>query len=233
MTRGFIGVRVTSRLIFGLVVIGVGVAFTLDRLGLANAGDLLRWWPLALVLAGVSRLVGPRGSRSRQMGGVFFLVVGGFWLLHNLDLIRMGPLDLWPLILIGIGAVMVSAGISRSRPENAPAEQSACLNSFAVWSGQGRKIMSQEFQGGDVTAIMSGQEIDFRAATLATGTATLDVLVIWGGIDFFVPADWRVSVEATTIMGGILDHTKAPVGPAKGTLVLRGLVLMGGIEIKN
>ena len=233
MTRGFIGVRMTSRLVFGLVVIGIGIAFMLDHLGIASAADLLRWWPLVLVLMGVSRVVSPRGLRSRQLGGVFLLVLGGFWLLHNLDVIRQSPIELWPVLLIGFGVVMVSAGIQRSRPDDAPPEQSERLNSFSIWSGLGRKVASQEFHGGDVTTIMSGQEIDLRTATLAGGSAVVDVLVIWGGVDFFIPADWRVTVEATTIMGGILDHTKAPAGPAKGTLVLRGMVLMGGIEIKN
>jgi len=36
-----------------------------------------------------------------------------------------------------------------------------------------------------------------------------------------------------TLMGGIEDKSKSPPPDAKNTLILRGIVLMGGIEIKN
>jgi hypothetical protein len=34
-------------------------------------------------------------------------------------------------------------------------------------------------------------------------------------------------------MGGVEDMTRAPAGEARGHLILKGLVLMGGVEVKN
>ncbi len=63
-----------------------------------------------------------------------------------------------------------------------------------------------------------------------------------GGCEIFVPPHWVVSAPATTILGGIddqrvaqpspiIDHTASPGPPPR--LVIRGLVLMGGITIRS
>ena len=49
---------------------------------------------------------------------------------------------------------------------------------------------------------------------------------------------WRHEVRPTLalalpIMAGMDDKSVPPAGPAAGQLVLRGLLLMGGVEVKN
>ena len=126
------------------------------------------------------------------------------------------------------------------------------LSVFAFWSGHDRKITSRAFVGGDVTAVMGGAELDLRGATLVktTGPAVIDLFVMMGGVDLFVPPEWDVVLEATAIMGAIEDKRRgaplsretaetAQTGEAEGAvsarpkLILRGLVLMGGIELKS
>jgi len=102
-----------------------------------------------------------------------------------------------------------------------------------VWAGIERKVSSLDFRGGDVTAIMGGAEIDLRPARMPAGRAVVDVTVMWGGVDLYVPEDWQVTVEALPLMAGIEDGTRAPAGEVRGHLVVRGVVLMGGVEIKN
>ena len=48
-----------------------------------------------------------------------------------------------------------------------------------------------------------------------------------------VPADWKVTNEALPIMGGVDDKTRAPEGEVRGHLVLKGPIIMGGVEVKN
>ncbi|MBI5709398.1 MAG: hypothetical protein HZC42_03715 [Candidatus Eisenbacteria bacterium] len=229
-------VPVTGRLIFGLFVIVMGVLFTLDNLGLADAGEILRWWPLALIAYGVARLSG-FCCRQSAVPGALFTLVGAWLLLHSLGYVRLGFGDLWPLVLVGLGAAMVGGALRRSRIAAAggvPGEDiSSTLSAFALWSGSVRKVVSQEFRGGDVTAVMGGHEIDLRAAKMPAGSAVIDLLVWWGGVEIRVPEDWRVSNEAFPFMGGIEDATKAPAGEVRGTLVLKGLIVMGGVEVKN
>ena len=80
---------------------------------------------------------------------------------------------------------------------------------------------------------MGGHDIDLRGAGIAGDAAVIDLFVIWGGVEIKVPPDWKVSCEALPIMGGVDDRSKAPAGEARGHLVLKGLIVMGGVEIKN
>jgi cell wall-active antibiotic response 4TMS protein YvqF len=41
----------------GLVIITIGVIFLLDNLGVLEGHAFARWWPLVLVVIGVSKLV--------------------------------------------------------------------------------------------------------------------------------------------------------------------------------
>jgi predicted membrane protein len=231
------GVRsVTPRIILGLIVIGLGVLFTLDNLGVIAAGELLRWWPALLLAYGLSRLTGTGCGRSLT-AGVFFTLLGALLLLREFGLVQLDPWDFWPVLLIAIGGSMLTGALRRSRGADAPlpsgADAGSTFNQFVVWAGIERKVVSLDFRGGDVTAIMGGADIDLRQAKLPGGRAIIDVTVIWGGVNLYVPGDWTVTVEALPLMAGIEDATRAPAGEARGHLVVRGVVLMGGVEIKN
>jgi hypothetical protein len=113
---------------------------------------------------------------------------------------------------------------------------------FAVLSGVKRASAAERFLGGEVTAFMGGAQIDLRQATIPPGEeAALDIFVVMGGCEIFVPMSWNVVTPLVPVMGGIDDKRLAPLpGGAAGIgdkpaprLVLRGLIMMGGIEIKS
>ena len=227
---------VTPRIILGLVVIALGVLFTLDNLGVISAGELLRWWPALLLVYGLARLTGTAGRRNLT-AGVFFTLLGALLLLRELGVIGLDPWDFWPVLLIAFGGSMLTGALRRTRGADAPVatgtDSESTFSQFVVWSGIERKVSTQDFRGGDVTAIMGGAEIDLRPAKMPGGRAVVDVTVMWGGVELYVPGDWQVTVEALPLMAGIEDATRAPAGEVRGHLVLRGVVLMGGVEIKN
>lgn len=225
------GRPLTARLVFGIAIIVVGVLFTLDNLGIASAGEVLRWWPVVLIGYGASRLFG-FSRRPNLSAGLLFTLGGAWMLLHNLGLISVGLGVLWPLLLVLVGISMVSAATRRRRvePEGLPG---AGLNAFAFWSSNERRIVSSDFRGGEVTAVMGGHDIDLRNARITDGPATLDLLVWMGGVDLFVPEDWQVTNQAVVVMGAIQDQTRSRPAEPKGHLILHGLVLMGAVEIKN
>jgi hypothetical protein len=79
---------------------------------------------------------------------------------------------------------------------------------------------------------MGGCEIDLRNAGI-DGDATIDVFAMWGGIEIRVPETWTVVGRVTPLLGGFEDSTRALPGAGNQRLIVRGLVIMGGIEIKN
>ena len=76
-------------------------------------------------------------------------------------------------------------------------------------------------------------KLDLTGARPVPGGAVLDVLVCWGGVDIKVPDTWGVQNQATVMLGGVEDRSKVPPADARDMLIIRGLVIMGGIEIKN
>jgi hypothetical protein len=222
------GSRVTGRLIFGLMILGAGVIFLLDNYGLADAGDLLQWWPLGLIAAGLINALGP--DRRRVMGSI--LAGFGLWLLlHTIGYVRYGPFEIWPIFLVLLGVVLVSRALRGAPTPGADIDQSGRISGFAMMSGSGRTIVTKKFQGGDLTAMMGGHDIDLRKAEIADGSAVIDLFVMWGGIEMRIPEDWQVNTEALVIMGGI--EVPTPTVPPRATLILRGIVVMGGVDIKH
>lgn len=223
--------RISPQLILGCAVAVVGVLFTLDNLNLLEAGRYLRWWPVVVILIGVTRLVG-YGSRPQRAAGILITAAGVWLLLSNLDLFPVGLWELWPLGLVFLGGWLVLRGVWRSRGDGAPEDPDDVANGFVMMGGIVRKMNSARFRGGEVTAFMGGIELDLRGAHAASDTIVIDVLAWWGGIELWVPPGWKVTSEVLPIMAGYEDKTK-PSPDAKTHLIVRGLVVMGGIEVGN
>lgn len=222
----------SGRLVFGLILLAVGVAWTLDNLGLADADSILRWWPVLLLAFGLMKLTGIGSDRS-IVPGILFSAAGALLLGNRFSFWHVDLGDLWAVFLIGIGVHIVWRAIGK--PQEAASEQDdSFVRAFALMGGITRRNGSDGFRGGDLSAMMGGVELDLREARMEGETATIEVFAMWGGIEIIVPADWRVTCEVTPIMGGIEDATHpAPGETLAGTLIVRGTVVMGGIEVKN
>lgn len=221
--------RNAPRLFLGLVIITLGVVALLDKLGVVPIDDIWRFWPLVFIALGFARLLRPRGSPGRFMGGVFVLV--GVWFqLAELGLWPYKLFDMWPLIVVLVGARLVWGAIGRS-PSASPSDSSSRLSTFAMFGGSEHKSSAGDFQGGDATAILGSCKLDLRNATIQS-EAVVDVFALWGGVEIVVPRGWSVVLQGTPLFGAFVDKSEA--GAAGGPrLVVKGVAIMGSVEIKN
>ena len=224
--------RVTVQALFGLMVIAVGVLFTLDNLEIIDARDYLQYWPAGLVAIGLLKLYQAARSGRGWVGGLIFVSIGAWMLIERIVYFRIDARQLMPLFLVFLGGYMVWRGFGgRSRTRGPDPE--ADFSALAIMGGVVRRSNAQNFRGADLTAVMGGCEIDLRQASIAPGgEAVIDVFAFWGGIDIKVPDDWTVVSRVVPIMGGIEDKTHAPATPDK-RLIIRGLLVMGGCSVKN
>ena len=221
----------TPHLVFGLIIIAVGILFTLDNLGLADAERYFRLWPSGVILVGLAKLWSARRGSGNAVGGVFFVLVGGWLQLDALDLMDRELWNFWPLILVFIGTLIVYQGI-RGKQSRQAAEAGDVVAGVAILGGLKRVPRTTTFRGGELTAVMGGCEIDLRNAEI-NGDAVIDVFVMWGGIDIKVPKDWEIVIGATAIMGAVEDNSERSTAPGPHRLTIRGFVLMGGVDIKS
>jgi predicted membrane protein len=238
---------VTPKFVIGVCLVLAGVVLALDQLGLLYANHLLRFWPAALIVIGLVMLQRREGQSALR--ALVLIVVGGWLLLNTLGLVS---LDLWeffvPLLLVFFGARIMmrnrgsSSGAPPSLPGMGPQGNSPAggggepvhASLFSLLSGSKRRWGKSVFRGAEMTAFMGGCELDLRDALMSTGElAVIDVFAVMGGVTIFVPPHWTVSQEVEAIMGGVHDKTQSvPSNPAQHLLV-RGTVVMGGVEISN
>jgi hypothetical protein len=228
--------RFSSQVVIGLMVIAVGVIFTLDNLGIIYAEDYLRYWPTALVLIGAVKVWNARKDGHGWFSGLLFLGGGSYMLINQISYIRIDPRVIFPMFLVFLGGYMVWRGVFAGSPRSNASDGMNRFSSLAVMGGAARRSNSQAFEGADLTAIMGGCDIDLRDASIAPNTdAIIDVFAFWGGIDLKVPEDWVVVNRVIPLMGGVDDKTRTPIVPSapQKRLIVRGIVIMGGIGIRN
>ena len=219
---------VTPQLVLGLFVILLGVLFTADNLGYLEVEQFFEWWPLLFIAFGLIKVTQSRGSGGRGLG-VLFILLGAAILVDNLYWTRFNVWDLWPVVLVFAGGHLVWQTLRGSPPEID--EEGQFVRAAAVLGGVERTPTTQEFRGGELTAIMGGVSLDLRQASIF-GEAEINTFALCGGIEIKVPENWTVVVQGFPLLGGFGDKTKVPE-EVDQRLIVKGLALMGGVEITN
>lgn len=235
----------TARLITGIILIVLGGLFLLDNYGIIyfSLPRFLFHWEYILIAIGIYILA----TSSNKSAGIILISIG---------LIFRFP-QFWPLLLVALGIYIIlkrnidknSANIS---PKSNDPNQSNSFNStkdsatdqafndsiddVSIFGGGTKSFSSKNFKGGKMTAIFGGSDIHLENCTLAHGRNELDLFVMFGGYDIYVPQDWNIIINVTPIFGGFSDkRMKDPnrVYEDDKVLVIKGMVLFGGGEVKN
>jgi predicted membrane protein len=226
-----------NKLVLGIVLLLIGASLMLKNLNLLPE---FTWfhiffsWKMLLVVLGLTIII----AASNKIPGIVLLLIGGIFILSDLDIIPV--LSFWrvmvPIILIVIGVTII---FSKSlHPEGCWGTRKTdldVLDEVAILGGSKKIISSKSFKGGKMTAILGGGEIDLTPSQLADGTHVLDFVAILGGASLFVPEDWTVKIDVVAILGGFSDSRKQSrliVQDESKVLVIKGFVLFGGGEIK-
>ncbi len=233
----------------GAIIIAIGVIFLLDNLGIVRVYDVWEYWPVILIGAGAFRIVESRSATAVTLGAIM-ACIGALFLLGNLDLLRLDWNVFWPVILIAWGIVMLlrpgrrywqhepaatpEAGSDGAPIAGAAARGPTTLNLVTIFGGGKRQVDSQDFRGGDVTAVFGGYEVDLRRAAIAADQAVIEATAIFGGVQITVPPTWTVEARGVGIFGGFVDETTPP-SPGETArpqrLIVTGAGIFGGVHI--
>jgi predicted membrane protein len=235
-----------SRLIIGIILIVLGGLLMLNTL------EIVTWpirhyffnWKTILIVIGLVLI----GNKQRKVSGIILISLGVvFWLPSIFDVNIRFHQVFWPMLLIGLGVVVIS------KRGNLPAAkgwnkekwkgnfggtmnyQDDYINDVSIFGGGHKIVESKNFKGGNLTSVFGGSEINMVNAEMASDGSILDVFTLFGGTTLIVPNDWKVQTDAVSILGGFNDKRRmssSEVDPSK-ILVIKGLVMLGGIEIKS
>lgn len=244
-----------KRFYFGVILIAVGVILILERLNLIpeSMADMLISWQMLLVGVGVLSLIS--GNRT---AGTILIVIGATFMIPELITVPHEVRRIyWPLILVAIGVSILLRRRDHQKPDkgndpiiNIPNDDTSqspnsgysadsfnTFDDFVIFGGREIFVNSQALSGGKATSIFGGIEYDLRKASLQNGGAVIDCVSVFGGCGFKIPMDWNVRNEVTTIFGAFTDkrgdtYNDRYYDPSK-TLVIKGVSLFGGIEVKH
>ena len=224
-----------KRIVFGLVVITAGVLWLLRNSGMLDdsVSQIIFTWPMILIAFGFI------GLFSKQKGfPVIMLLVGGFFLYSNIyDIPFEFRKMFWPalIILVGIMITLKATKIVGTKRKFKGGERSNDrLEETHIFGGSEFILHSQNFQGGEITAIFGGVKINLLECELAEGEHEIDLTAVFGGFSLIVPSTWQVKVDITNIFGGVADKriSSGAIDESR-TLVIKGTAVFGGGEIKS
>ena len=235
-----------KRLVLGGLLILIGIFLLADKFGYWFFPGWIFSWQMILIGVGIFSLL----TADNPTPGIVMIAVGGFFLLNfHFYPIFHQVIRFWPAVFIIAGIVVI---FSLSRHKKGKERYTAggwgkfdassalsnddVLDEVAVFGGGSRKITTQNFKGGRLTAIFGGSEIDLTQASLAEGVNVLEVTAMFGGWELQVPSNWNLEIRITPIFGGFSDKRNISVSdPVDNTrkLVITGTAIFGGGEIKG
>ena len=223
--------RSRGQALAGLFLFTLGTLLFAHNLNVISLRQYWRFWPLLALVLGLFKLLLGHTHGEKALG-LLLAVFGGGQLARVLGYWSPDSLDLVSLALITVGVFFVIRGMFGRLEPDFRKDSSDWISAFAVMAGFERSNNSRNFRGGDLTAIMGGCQIDLRQAALQA-PASIDVFVMWGGIELRVPEDWTVELRGIPLLAGFVDKSRPPAMATEKRLIIRGMALMGGVEIKN
>lgn len=223
--------RYNGRIWAGLFLLFLGAVFLLREMRYPFFPDWLFTWPMILIAVGIFSGIkhGFRGG-----GWVVLLLVGGFFLLDQMDPGFNIRRYIVPFVIICVGLFMIARprwgrhergwyhdrrewhrrygrGWERWNPEN---------QYFDARSQQGPQVPPQQesFSSGPAPAPGEASQEDY-----------IDSVSVFGGVRKVIVSKNFRGGEATSFMGGTeLDFTQADI---QGTVVLELTQIMGGAKL--
>jgi len=96
----------------GLILITIGLVFLFSQLDLISVHAVWRYWPLALIAVGLSRLMAGGGWEC-GLNGVTEVLMGVAFLAITFHWWGIGWREGWPLILVSVGLGTMTRALAR------------------------------------------------------------------------------------------------------------------------
>ncbi len=230
----------SNRLIIGILLIIAGLILIVKKSTVLPEpldhfiDDIIFSWQMLLIVIGVITLAGS----DNKTPGIIMIAVGGFFLIPELfnDFFRSFNF-FWPALFIVIGVVLLTNSKRLGKRLNYSTTNKADYIDYTnIFSGAERQLITENFQGGKITSIFGGGEVDLTRSSLAPGENVVEITCIFGGTTIIVPDSWKVILDVTPILGGFSDARKLGGDVIKDntrSLIIRGTVIFGGGELKS
>lgn len=107
------------------------------------------------------------------------------------------------------------------------------INLRTRFSGECKQIHSDQLTNVNIDCAFGGLEVHLEDAMIQTGSAVVDMQVSFGGVELYVPKEWKVVNNTTATLGGYSESGADSKDPMAPTLVLQGTIRFGGVDLSR
>ena len=224
-----------GRIWLGLILIIVGLLIFMRNFHFHIFNIDILTWPIILMVIGLFIVFRNKDS----FFGWLLLIIGGIGLSSRFLNMSFREIisEYWPILLIILGIYTLLKSF-RSKEDNELSEISNNEHYLDIFSFFGDKtiiVKTNDFLGGKITSLFSEVQIDLRESRIKQSKVILDSVTLFASTKIFVPNDWEVIIKTLTIFGGFEDNRRRikHEGEVQKIIVVKGLVMFGGGELKN
>ncbi len=221
-----------SNILWGLILIVVGVIFGLNALEITDINIFFDgWWTLILIIPCFIGLLKDKDKTGDLVG----LFIGLGLLLACQDIINFKIVYklILPTILVIVGLSVIFKGTieSKIKEEIKKLNKNNDKEYAATFGEQNLDFSNEKFSGCDLNAVFGGVKCNVVTSKI-TEDVVINATAVFGGITIYVPDDINVKVTSTSIFGGVSDERKNKKTDSKVTIYINATCMFGGIEIK-
>lgn len=223
-----------GNILWGVVLIVVGIIFGLNAIGLTHINLFFRgWWTLFIIVPSFIELF----RNSHKMWSFIWFCIGIVLLLSAQGIVSfqlVGKL-IFPFILVMIGLSI----IFKDAFNHKIAEKIRTLNSnkgnfseyCATFGEQKTDLSGEEFKGANLDAVFGSVNFDISKAIIKKDEV-INANAIFGGVEIRVPTGVNIKVKSTPIFGGVENKANTQYNESLPTIYINAVALFGGVEIK-
>ena len=221
-------------IIWGIILVAVGVIFAVDSLGIAEVNIFFDgWWTLFIIVPCAIGLFTER----EKLGNVIGVIVGIYLLLWCQDVVSiklLGKLAV-PALIVIIGVKLICKSIFSSKHTEKikmlRGDGKKLSEEIAIFSGKDLKYDLEVFEGVELNAIFGGINCDLTKAIIEKD-CVITLSAIFGGIDLYLPENVNIKIRSNSLFGGVSDKSHRNSKDNAVTVYIDATCMFGGADIK-
>lgn len=222
----------TSNLLWGLLLVIVGIIFGLNALEITNINIFFDgWWTLFIIVPCLIDLF----KEDDKTGNIIGLTIGIFLFLSCQDIVDFSIiwklLIPFALVLVGLSLIFNDSLKGKIKKEIKKLNKNNDKEYCATFGNQNLDFDQEKFTDCSLNAIFGGVKCDLRNAIIKEDTV-VNASAIFGGISILVPENVNIKITSTPLFGGVSDERKTKTNDNKVTLYINATCMFGGVSIK-
>ncbi len=225
--------RVTQ-IIWGIVLVAVGVIYALNAFDVATIDIFFDgWWTLFIIVPSAVALF----TKSDKGGAIVGVLIGVALLLACQDVVSFDLL--WKLVIpfiivrLGLRFIFRDAFDKKSREavEKVKANGAPTRRVCAAFSGQDFNYEGEVIENTELTAVFGGIDCNMSLA-IVPQDVLVKTVAVFGGVDLIVPIGVNVKVRSISLFGGVDNQRHGNYIEGAPTVYVNAYCLFGGVDVR-